>query len=1232
MAAQLSSSPVDTTVSNSNPMLNVSGIPEISGAIESPGENSQEMLPEDAGQRIKEAQALLQQYRESGNLKDLDAAFRAYQEAVGLFPEVHPDHSAILQNLATCFEYRYWKLGDVQDFQAAVQNYQKSRDLTPKGHPDRSGRLYCLAMCFGNHYRNFGDLEALDAACQNYQESVSITPEGDPNRAIRLQGLVASFIDRYQRTMDVQDLEVALKHTKEVLHITPEGHPAQADRQHRLGTCFEARYWRFREEQDLKAALQNYQTACSLTTEGDPDRAGRLQQLAACFGNLYQKSGDMQNLEAALRHFREALSVTPEGPDQAGRLQGLARCFEIRYQKYREGQDLKAALQNYQKLCNLTPEGHPDRAAHLHSLAKCFGSHYQTFGGGLEGLEDAIQYYQESLSLTPGNHPDRAGRLQGLAICFLDQFKKSKDAQDLHAACQNFQASLSLIPEDHPSRADILQGLATVYDARYRKSGSLVDLNNAVKNQKAATLLTSDDHPEKGYRLYSLAVSSGHQFHRFGDLNVINDVIQNFQTLVALEDDPYRHEYLLDLAVAFFTRYSRVGDPQDLEAALHKQQEAFQKIPKEHPIRPLCLQQMARSFLTRYERTGDPEDLHTAMQHHQEAVNLNPKDEGHKAQCLWGLATSFLYHYWGSGYVSDLMNAAENFQAALNLAPEDNYLKSECLKSSAKCYAERYRRFRKIDDLHSAQYYFSASFKIPTLNPESSWADALYWASIVKQYQRSYCLPAYNAAFNLLPEILWIGHSIPLRQNAIHRLNVAEATAAATRDCIKISSLTTAVEVMEQGLAIIFQQMLQLKTDVSGLPPDQTDMFQRLSSELYHGNAVDPLDTVDRRNQLLENIRKQPGLEYFLLPKPYKVLCHASQGGPVVILNSHKKYCDAIIILNPTSDPIHVPLRNVTLSQLKANQVKLKDLLGRCNARIRGQSASSRLFHQREMFTSTTSQEDFADMLTWLWCDVVGPIYQALKLRGIQNGRLWWLPTGGFTGLPLHASPPTNHFITSYTATLGSLLDAQSKQPSTTELKLGIVGVTHTGPDGANALDGVEQEVRNILSVVGKHRARCLEGQQATADSLKLQLRDCAWVHLACHGKQDLVNPTKSSLLLYESNLELETLLQMDLPNAQFVFLAACQTAMGDSALVNESFHLGGGFIAAGFRGAIGTMWTMDDGDGPLVAQSVYSHLFREGKQPQAIEAAEALHLAVKQLKARKVPYERWVPFIHMGV
>jgi len=349
----------------------------------------------------------------------------------------------------------------------------------------------------------------------------------------------------------------------------------------------------------------------------------------------------------------------------------------------------------------------------------------------------------------------------------------------------------------------------------------------------------------------------------------------------------------------------------------------------------------------------------------------------------------------------------------------------------------------------------------------------------------------------------------------------------------------------------------------------------------------------------------------------------------VVILTSHKDHCDAIILRNPTADPVHVPLPTATLKLLLSQRNWLKVLLGWCNVRDRGQSSSSRLFAQREPFSCKPVHECFADMLNWLWVHVVDPIYQVLKLHGISEGRLWWLPTGAFTGLPLHASPPTDEFIHSYTVALGTLLAAYTKKPKLA-LKLGVVGVTHDVTHGH--VIGVKKEVDMIQSIIAKEQVECLQGVHATVEAMKSQLKKYSWAHIACQGKQDLYSPERSGLILHAETLELETILRMSLPNAQFVFLSASNTAKGNNDLVNESFHLAGGFIAAGFRGAIGTLWNISDSDRPLVAEIFYSHLFRNGRTPDASEAAEALQLAVKELKARHVPYERWVPFVHLGV
>ena len=62
----------------------------------------------------------------------------------------------------------------------------------------------------------------------------------------------------------------------------------------------------------------------------------------------------------------------------------------------------------------------------------------------------------------------------------------------------------------------------------------------------------------------------------------------------------------------------------------------------------------------------------------------------------------------------------------------------------------------------------------------------------------------------------------------------------------------------------------------------------------------------------------------------------------------------------------------------------------------------------------------------------------------------------------------------------------------------------------------------------------------------------------------------------------------------------------------------------------------MRDQDGPIIADIFYEELFRgpDGKpalKPDTTKSVQALHIAVKKLRAHNIPFRRWVPFIHMG-
>jgi CHAT domain-containing protein len=206
---------------------------------------------------------------------------------------------------------------------------------------------------------------------------------------------------------------------------------------------------------------------------------------------------------------------------------------------------------------------------------------------------------------------------------------------------------------------------------------------------------------------------------------------------------------------------------------------------------------------------------------------------------------------------------------------------------------------------------------------------------------------------------------------------------------------------------------------------------------------------------------------------------------------------------------------------------------------------------------------------------------------------------------------------------------------SESQAEFQLLAVTQPSAKGQSYLPGTQEEVKCIQQhTKGKVQIQWLDEEMATIDEVQKGLKNSRWVHFACHGVQS-DSPTESALLLAgSSRLTLSNIIQLSLPNADLAFLSACQTATGSQALQDESVHLTAGMLLTGYRGVIGTMWSIDDNDAPQVAGDVYAHLL-ETLPPDLTRAAQALHLAVQKLREQPGPkksFLHWVPFIHFGV
>lgn len=169
-----------------------------------------------------------------------------------------------------------------------------------------------------------------------------------------------------------------------------------------------------------------------------------------------------------------------------------------------------------------------------------------------------------------------------------------------------------------------------------------------------------------------------------------------------------------------------------------------------------------------------------------------------------------------------------------------------------------------------------------------------------------------------------------------------------------------------------------------------------------------------------------------------------------------------------------------------------------------------------------------------------------------------------------------------------------------------------------------------------------LDSKDATITRAKDEMPSHQFIHLACHAVQDTKQPLQSGFHLHDGRLELADIMSLNLPSAQFAFLSACQTSMGDERLSEEAVHLAAGMLAAGYRSVVATMWSIKDQHAPLVAEDFYAHLLEKipvgegGQRLQCTETAYALDHAIQNLRQRLGDNEdsllAWVPYVHFGV
>jgi CHAT domain-containing protein len=235
------------------------------------------------------------------------------------------------------------------------------------------------------------------------------------------------------------------------------------------------------------------------------------------------------------------------------------------------------------------------------------------------------------------------------------------------------------------------------------------------------------------------------------------------------------------------------------------------------------------------------------------------------------------------------------------------------------------------------------------------------------------------------------------------------------------------------------------------------------------------------------------------------------------------------------------------------------------------------------------------------------------KQDGRKRPRLFLCPTGIFTFLPIHAAglyEPTStpnscclsdFCVASYTPTLTSLIASRANSNQLRREEIRFLLAAASDPFKSTSLPEAQKEADVISTIVPSDLmiSTALDATSSVesvyakkADEILQLIPEATFLHLACHGIQNAREPLKSGFIMQDKMLEVADLMRLNLPKARLAFLSACETAQGDMERPDEALHLAATMMYAGFKSVVGTMWSMGDVDGPIVAKTVYEELF----------------------------------------
>ncbi|KAF5694457.1 hypothetical protein FDENT_1186 [Fusarium denticulatum] len=1037
----------------------------------------------------------------------------------------------------------------------------------------------------------------------------------------------------------------------------------------------------------LGQELEDLQNATATFDEEDP---GSWKLLGFIHYMIYKKTQSIEHIDMAIEKTERARKAFPEDSvEYWGILKRLIMMLADAFESPERGDKLDKAINYGDEMIIITKPYHIDRDAIIldiykiktrhavehrsedefqeaiftarmamdanqiwdenHDLDQESTRHFELFAqtSSLEDLNRAIELAENAVTLTADYYIHKPGRLSDLARYLVARYGETNDIQDLHKAIDRGEEAIASAPSDYKFRAELLANSVGFHECRLALQGN----------------------PE--------------------DLRLINIRAQEAIALMAKKEDPEIWKLMGTLSSCFLLRYQQVKDPQDLATATQWIKEALKLDSPENPVGAMIWNTAAAAFLRKFEHENRAEDLEEAIQMSDKAVNA-PRESILSDQTAFLGNVAAVYatafdHLRDKKYL-DL--SIEKGKLALGEMATHDFKSSMIRSNLAMQLSSRFELEGNFKDMEDAVYHGEKAIELSSPagplralwlhnlasclelrdgqamgsnNKGSServadlWVEAARLDAAPPRDRIRYALKAFEAlmslrlferAVNVISDAVTLLSAAAPRQMAqLDQQSSLESFDGVTTLAVSAvidkhypgeEKAYKAVALLEFGRGVITGFRFGMRPDLNALReghPALAAKFEQLRDKLESpindwltsgftngGSALqhemsDRHELSSRLDDVVKEIRLLNGFQRFQLPPSSNELMDTASSGPIVIINVSMVRSDALLVRSNRIESLHLPnLRHSDIVQ-RVDDVK-----------------ALRHLHQ----LSTRAKASMSGVLEWLWDVAVGPILDYLGYKDTPQGewpRIWWIPTGPLTLLPLHAagyhSPPSNksaldRVVSSYSSSIKALqYSRRMRQKNSRSLidRPALLVSMPTTPDQPSLHFAKKEvdELHNLLPAEMKRSRLSLPTTQETVDGLA----NCSIFHFAGHGESHQVNPSQSLLLTSdwkENPLTVEKLFSLNLRDNSpcLAYLSACSTNDNNAEkLHDESIHLVTAYQLAGFQHVVGTMWEVADEYCVDAARGVYQEMMSD--YDGTIDGAKislGVHKAVRHLRA----------------